>query len=89
MTDQTDTPGGQAADGAGPAESELGQPVAELAQLAWEPGEQFGRRVTGRIERRLLTGRLLDVAWSAPLLVLLELLRMPFETLSGNGNRGR
>lgn len=89
MTDQTDASDGGANAGEGPAETELGPPIAELAQLAWEPGEQFGRRVTGRIERRLLTGRLLDVAWSAPLLVLLELLRMPFETLSSNGNRRR
>lgn len=63
---------------------DLGEPIAELSDLAWTPDAQFGRRVTGRIERRVLTGRLLSVAWSAPLMVLLELLRAPFESLSSN-----
>lgn len=63
---------------------ELGEPIAELADLAWTPGARFGHRVSGGIERRLLTGRLLDVAWTAPLMVLLELLRLPFESLSAN-----
>ena len=89
MTDQTDNAAGSSAPGDGPPDTEMGQPIAELAQLEWQPGDQFGRRVTGSIERRLLTGRLLDVAWSAPLMVLLELLRVPFESFSRAGNRRR
>ena len=63
---------------------DLGEPIAELSELGWMPDARFGRKVTGRIERRLLTGRLLDVAWSAPLMVLLELLRAPFESFTAN-----
>jgi hypothetical protein len=63
---------------------DLGEPIAELADLGWSPGARFNDKVTGGIERRLLTGRLLDVAWSAPLMVLLELLRIPFESLSAS-----
>lgn len=85
MTDQTENPDGAS----GPDETELGQPIAELAQLAWQPDDQFGRKVTGSIERRLLTGRLLDVTWSAPLMVLLEFLRVPFESFSRAANRRR
>lgn len=70
-----------------PSEGEMGEPVAELAQLGWQARPNFDRRVTNGIERRLLTGRLLDVAWSAPLMVLLELLRVPFESFSGSLNR--
>lgn len=89
MTDQTGNPDTSSPSGDGLADHELGQPIAELSQLAWQPRDGFGRKVTGRIERRLLTGRLLDVAWSAPLLVILELLRVPFESFSGSGNRRR
>jgi len=64
--------------------SDLGEPIAELADLGWTPGSRFANKVTGGIERRLLTGRLLDVAWTAPLLVLIEFLRVPFESLSTN-----
>lgn len=83
----SDDPQFPADTGAGPGEpgdGDLGEPVAELRELAWQPAEDFQRRVNGRIERRLLTGRLLDVAWSAPLMVLLELLRAPFELFSGS-----
>lgn len=62
--------------------SDMGEPIAELADLAWTPGVRFTNKVTGGIERRLLTGRLLDVALTAPFTVLLELLRVPFESWS-------
>lgn len=67
-----------------PAADDLGEPIAELSSLGWTPSDRFERRVTGSIERRLLTGRLLGVAWSGPLMVLLELLRVPFESWSSN-----
>jgi len=66
-----------------PDEAELGPPVEELRDLAWTLGAGFTDRVRGRIERRLLAGELLDFAWTAPLMLLLELLPAPFETLSG------
>lgn len=65
-------------------DAQLGEPVAELEDLAWQAGDDFGRKVTGRIERRLLTGSFLDMAWTGPLMVILELLRVPFEMFSGN-----
>lgn len=72
----------------GPEPSDLGEPVAELQDLGWTASDRFGRKVTGGIERRLLASRLLDVTWSGPLLVLLELLRVPFESFS-TGRRDR
>jgi len=65
-----------------PEPADLGEPIAELRELDWAAGDRFGRKVTGGIERRLLAGRLLDVTWTAPLMVLLELLRAPFESFS-------
>lgn len=88
MTDQPDLPPDDDAAGAALTDADLGEPLAELENLAWQPGEDFGRKVSGRIERRLLTGRFLDMAWSAPLLVLLELLRAPLELFSG-GRRAK
>jgi len=78
MTDQPPADHGE------PREDDMGAPIAELAQLQWVAGADFERKVTSRIERRLLAGRLLDVAWSAPWMVLLELLRAPLEGLSGS-----
>ena len=65
-------------------DDELGQPVDELRDLALPLGASFPDRVRGRIERRLLTAELLDLAWTAPLAVLLELLRAPFEALAAS-----
>jgi len=39
--------------------------------------------VRGRIERRLLAGEFMGLAWTAPMMMLLELLRVPFELLVG------
>lgn len=82
MSETTDRPTDPAGDD--PAEIDLGEPLAELAELAWPPGDEFGRKVQGRIERRLLTGRLLDVAWSGPLLVFVEYLRGSLQVFSGH-----
>lgn len=82
MSDENTTPGGDA-DVPG-RDIDVEEPVPELRDLGWTPDEAFVRRVSGGIERRLLTGHLLDVAWSAPLMVLLELVRAPFELFSSN-----
>lgn len=84
MTDQFNRPLDDEGELKEITDAELGQPLAELQDLAWQPGDDFGRKVSGRIERRVLTGRLLDMAWSAPLMVILELLRAPFEMFSGS-----
>ncbi len=89
MSDPTDIPAGSSDPNGGPSDDDLGEPVAELAQLTWQSGDAFGRKVTGSIERRILTGRLLDVAWTAPLVILLEFLRVPFESLRSSGHRRR
>lgn len=86
MTEQDGSTNG-APDGREPNDAEMGEPIAELAQLGWSAGPDFDRKVTRGIERRLLTGRLLDVAWAAPLTVLLELLRAPLESFSRSVNR--
>jgi len=62
---------------------ELGEPVAELKDLALSVNDRFGRRVRGRIERRALAGEFLGLAWTAPVMMLLELLRAPFELFQG------
>lgn len=60
-------------------DADLGAPVEELRALSLPLAQAFPDRVRGRIERRMLTGELIDMAWTAPLAVLLELLRVPFE----------
>lgn len=84
MTDQSDRPPDDDAGAEALSDADLGEPLAELENLAWQPGEDFGGKVRGRIERRLLTGRFLDLVWSAPLMVILELLRAPLELFSGS-----
>lgn len=84
MTDQLDPPPDDDSAGDALSDADLGEPVAELENLAWPPGDDFGRKVGGRIERRLLTGRFLDMAWSTPFMVILELLRAPLELFSGS-----
>lgn len=71
-------------DAARPTENDedLGEPIQELRDLTVSVGDQFDRRVRGAIERRLLAGELLSLAWTAPLTTLVELLRAPFEMLS-------
>jgi len=62
---------------------ELGEPVPELKDLALAVDNRFGRKVRGRIERRALAGEFLGLAWTAPIMMLLELLRAPFELFQG------
>jgi hypothetical protein len=64
-------------------DSDLGAPVTELQDLSLAVNDRFGRKVRGRIERRALTGEFLGLAWTAPAMTLLELLRVPFELFRG------
>jgi hypothetical protein len=78
------TPTGSEPDDASPLdESDLGEPVTELRDLSLAVDDRFGRRVRGRIERRVLGGELLGLAWTAPVTVFLEFLRIPFELFLG------
>ncbi|MDH4065238.1 MAG: hypothetical protein OEW19_12625 [Acidobacteriota bacterium] len=74
MTDEGRTTG---LDGEDPGD--LGAPVEALRDLALDVGGEFGPRVRRRIERRVLGSDLVELAWTAPLTVVLELLRAPFE----------
>jgi hypothetical protein len=60
-------------------DTEMGEPVAELRTLSLDVDDRLGRRVRGSIERRVLAGDLLGLAWNAPLMILLEFIRAPFE----------
>ncbi|HQX83811.1 MAG TPA: hypothetical protein PKW63_18745 [Vicinamibacterales bacterium] len=64
-------------------DTELGEPVTELKDLALAVDDRFGRKVRGRIERRALAGEFVGLAWTAPIMMLLELLRAPFELFRG------
>jgi hypothetical protein len=67
-----------------PDDVALGQPIAELQDLTLGVSDRFGRRVRNGIERRVLAGDLLDLAWSAPIAALIELIRASFELFRGN-----
>lgn len=64
-------------------DGDMGEPVVELRDLSLSVTDQFGRRVHRGIERRILAGEFIALAWTAPMMILLELLRMPFELLVG------
>jgi hypothetical protein len=76
-----DTPG--AGDESPVEEDDMGEPVVELRELSLSSDDRFGRRVHRRIERRILAGEFIVLAWTAPMMMLLELLRVPFELLVG------
>lgn len=69
------------------AEDDLGPPLEQLRDLAVPLSTSFPDRVRRRIERRVLAGALIDLAWTAPLAVLLELLRAPLEALGRRASR--
>ena len=79
MTPDTRDPGGESPVDDG----DMGEPVVELRDLSLAVDARFGRRVRGKIERRVLTGEFLGLAWTAPMMMLLEFLRVPFEQLVG------
>ena len=64
-----------------------GEPVAELEGISVPVDRQFGERVRGRIERRLLAGDLIELAWMAPFIVLIEWITTPFRMLSDRKDR--
>ncbi len=68
-------------------DGETGEPIVELRALSLAVDERFGRRVRGRIERRLLAGEFINLAWAAPLMAFFELLRAPFELFAGKRRR--
>lgn len=72
---------GNGVDGAD-EDPDLGTPVAELREMSLPLGDRFVGRVRGRIERQMLTGELLELLCVAPVKMLFEFLRWPFETLS-------
>ena len=79
MTPDTPSAGGQSP----PDNEDMGEPVVELRDLSLAVDDRFGRRVRGRIERRVLAGEFLGLAWRAPMMMLLEFLRGLFELLVG------
>jgi hypothetical protein len=64
-------------------EGDLGEPVEALRALSWSMDQRFAHKVRGRIERRAFAGELISLAWTAPIMMLLEFLRVPFEALAG------
>lgn len=58
---------------------DLGAPVEALRDLALDVDDTFGPRVRRRIERRVLAGELVELAWTGPLTAVVELLRAPFD----------
>ncbi len=63
---------------------DLGEPVTQLQDLPIDVSQRFVHHVRGRIERRVVTADILDLVWTAPLMVLLEFLRVPFEAFGRN-----
>lgn len=62
-----------------PDDDELGEPVTALRQVSWSLPDRFVARVRGRVERRVLAAESLELLVTAPLTMLLEFLRWPFE----------
>lgn len=62
---------------------DLGQPIAQLAQLAEEPAQGFLDRIRGSIERRRLGSHMTGLAWHGVALVLIELLAMLVTLIGG------
>ena len=67
------TPDDRSNDTAIPSDDDLGAPVVELRDLSFPLEDRFPDKVRRRIERRLLAGELLDLAWSGPLLSLIHI----------------
>ena len=53
-------------------DDEMGAPIAELRDLSIETQERFGQKVRGGIERRVLAGEVVHLAWTAPITMVLE-----------------
>ena len=70
-----------------PVDGDDDAPVAELEGISIPVDERFGEQIRGRIERRLLAGDLIELAWMGPFVVLLEWLTTPFRMLQDRQNR--
>lgn len=68
---------------------ETGLPVTQLRGLELVVDDRFADQVGRRIQRRLLAGDLLQLAWSGPLMALLEILRVPFEWFTAGSSPRR
>ena len=62
---------------------DLGEPIAQLAELSDEPRPGFLDRVRGSIDRRRLGSQVSGLAWHGLALVLLEFLAMMMTLLVG------
>jgi len=76
------SPSDPSLEGEAPGE-EVGAPLDELTAFEVEVDDDFVDQVGRRIQRRILTGDLLRLAWTGPAVAVLELLRVPFEWLAG------
>jgi hypothetical protein len=61
-----------------PEDADMGPPLAELHDLQLPVGEGFPGRVRNSINRRLLGGDLVELAWRGPVAVVVELIQIPF-----------
>ena len=62
---------------------DLGPPIAELRDVGTPLDDRFSTRVRHRLDRRMLAGDALELLWTAPLTMLIEFLRWPFDGRSG------
>ena len=77
------TPDAPAPDGQPDEQSDdVGEPIVELQDLSLEVSNRFVGRVRGKIERRVVAGELLNLLWTAPVLMLFEFISIPFEAFS-------
>lgn len=65
-------------------EPDLGQPIAQLAQVAEEPRQGFVGRIRGSIERRRLGSHMTGLAWHGVALIFIELVVMLATLLGGD-----
>ncbi len=70
-----------------PRGEDLGDPVAELAELREVPREGFLQRIRGSIHRRLLVADTLDFSLMALFRTLFEYLEVLVQSLSGSPRR--
>jgi hypothetical protein len=68
---------------------DTGLPVTQLQGLELAVDDAFTDQVGRRIQRRILAGDLLQLAWSGPMMAFLELLRVPFEWFTGGSTPQR
>jgi len=69
-------------------DADLGEPIAELRDVSWPVDARFPARVRTRIERRVVAGTFLELLWTAPMAMLIEFLRWPFDGLAERRERG-